>query len=119
MVRDADRLPEALDVFKWLCRDFWTAAYRKPVDKLQTNQHGTYVLQDFSFAPLAGLSPAPGVDGGGATLRYVLLHCGMVRGALAALGLEALVNVDTTSLPTVFFHVKLVTPGGAPPPPTA
>jgi hypothetical protein len=35
--RDRDRFVEALDVMKFICREFWTEVFRKPIDKLQTN----------------------------------------------------------------------------------
>jgi hypothetical protein len=37
MTRDRERLVDILDVIKFLCREFWSEVFRKPVDKLQTN----------------------------------------------------------------------------------
>ena len=45
MTRDRERLLETLDVMKWLCREFWPEVFRKPVDKLQMNNLGVFVLQ--------------------------------------------------------------------------
>jgi len=47
---------ESIDIVKFVCRELWTELFRKPVDKLQTNNKGTYVLQDYSFRPLRYLS---------------------------------------------------------------
>jgi trafficking protein particle complex subunit 6 len=47
---------ESLDIVKFVCRELWTELFRKPVDKLQTNNKGTYVLQDYNFRPLRYLS---------------------------------------------------------------
>lgn len=34
---DKPRMPSDLDVFKWVCRKLWVEVFRKPADKLQTN----------------------------------------------------------------------------------
>jgi trafficking protein particle complex subunit 6 len=47
---------EMLDIVKYVCRELWTEFFRKPVDKLQTNNKGTFVLQDYNFRPLRYLS---------------------------------------------------------------
>ena len=107
LARDRERLVEVLDVVKFLCREFWTEAFRKPVDKLQTNNKGTFVLQDFSFRPLRALSTAPGSDARLQALRIAVGACGLVRGALAAFGLEAAVNADVSALPRVVFQIRL------------
>jgi hypothetical protein len=94
-------------VLKFVCRDVWVSAFRKPIDKLQTNHMGVYVLHDDSFAPLRCLSAPAGTDTREAALRLLLLPCGLVRGALAAFGADALVNVDVSALPRAVFHVRL------------
>jgi hypothetical protein len=37
MTRDRERLIDVLDVMKFICREFWLEMFRKPIDKLQTN----------------------------------------------------------------------------------
>ena len=108
LTRDRERLMESLDVMKWLCREFWTEAFRKPVDKLQTNNRGVFVLQDFSFRLTRFISAGPAEDGKALVLKYMLLPCGLLRGALAAFGIDAAVNLDITSLPRATFHIKLL-----------
>ena len=34
---------------KFICKDFWTAAFTKQINKLQPNRHGTFVLTDSKF----------------------------------------------------------------------
>jgi hypothetical protein len=118
-----ERLVGALEVMKFVCREFWSEAFAKAVDKLQTNNKGTFVLQDFNFRPLRHLSaPAEGGPGGGGggggdtkqhALKYVVGPCGMIRGALAGLGVECSVNADVSALPRVVFQLRLKEPAGA------
>ena len=41
--RDRPRLGDTLDVIKFVCKDFWTALFKKQVDNLKTN-HRVCVL---------------------------------------------------------------------------
>ena len=107
LLRDRDRASEPLDAIKWLCREFWTEAFRKPVDRLQTNNRGVYVLHDGGFRWARSLSGDPGDDSRALALKYFLVPCGLLRGALAAWGLDAVINVDISGLPRAVFHVRL------------
>jgi len=70
LARDrAERLGDVLDVVKFVCREFWSEVFRKPVDKLQTNNKGTFVLQDFNFRPLRYLSVGPSALAGGVAVE--------------------------------------------------
>lgn len=89
-----------------LCR---TLVYKKQIDKLQTNYKGIYVLHDFNFRWLTRIS-ALNADTDQATLIeqsrvYTSLACGIIRGALHNLGLNASVKVDITKLPAVQFTI--------------
>lgn len=106
-----ERLVEHIDIVKFLCRDFWSEAFRKPIDKLQTNNKGVYVLQDFSFRWVRYTSAPAGEDTKAHALRYLLFPCGLVRGCLAAFGLDASVNCDNSTT-NVIFHLRLKTGGG-------
>jgi hypothetical protein len=35
--KDRPRMPEPLDVIKFVCKDFWILIFKKQIDKLQTN----------------------------------------------------------------------------------
>lgn len=41
---------------KAVCKDFWSAVFKKQVDNLRTNHQGVYVLQDNKFRFLAAIS---------------------------------------------------------------
>ncbi|KAL4448212.1 hypothetical protein ABPG75_005431 [Micractinium tetrahymenae] len=116
--RDRPPLTEALEVMKWLCKEFWGEVFRKGVDNLRTNHRGTFVLRDTQFRWLARLSqnqmpaqmgqplPAP-IPKNELAADYLILPCAIVRGALSQLGLECNVTADATSLPQVDFTVVL------------
>jgi hypothetical protein len=106
--RERERFGDTLDAVKFLCREFWADAFRKAVDKLQTNNRGVFVLQDFNFRPTRHVSAPVGADTPAAALPHVLGPCGMIRGALAGLGYEASVNADVSALPRVVFQVRIM-----------
>ena len=112
LLRDRERAAEPLDAVKWLCREFWGDVFRKPVDRLQTNNRGVFVLQDHAFRWAKFVSGGPGQDSRALALKYLLVPCGLLRGALAAWGLEAAVNVDVSQLPKGVFHVRLLAAAG-------
>lgn len=116
-----DRPAEVLDVVKYVCRELWSELHQKPVDKLQTNNKGIFVLQDFSYRWTRYLSPPAGAGAGAPSsaelsLKYVLFPCGLIRGALAAFGLAAAVNADVSGTPRVIFHIVVDALQDAPPP---
>jgi len=43
---------DPLDTIKFLCKDLWTAVFRKQIDNLKTNHRGVFVLTDNRFEPL-------------------------------------------------------------------
>lgn len=49
LTRDRPRFVDALDIVKFICKEFWTAVFRKQVDNLKTNHKGVYVLTDNQF----------------------------------------------------------------------
>ncbi|KAK8049254.1 transport protein particle component [Apiospora phragmitis] len=111
--RDRPRFNDTLDVIKFLCKDLWTLVFKKQIDNLKTNHRGVYVLTDNAFRPLARMSTE---TGGQAVLRAqpgVIMKlsscgspCGIVRGALAALGINATVQAETSELPGAVFQIK-------------
>lgn len=89
---------------KFICKDFWAAVYKKQIDGLRTNNRGVYVLEDKQFRFLMPLSAshqyldlAP---------RYVAFTCGMIRGALANLGITVVVTSEVTSPPSCKFQIQ-------------
>lgn len=68
---------------------------------------GTYLLVDANFRPLRYLAAEDDDTAKSLHLRFMMLPCGLVRGALAALDMDASVNVDVTGSPKVVFQVRL------------
>ncbi|GJC90528.1 trafficking protein particle complex subunit 6B [Colletotrichum liriopes] len=104
--RDRPRFNDTLDVIKFVCKDLWSLVFRKQVDNLKTNHRGVYVLTDNSFKPFSRMSTEAG---GQAVVRaqpFLWFPCGIVRGALAALGINATVQAETNELPAAIFQIK-------------
>jgi hypothetical protein len=82
-------LAPTLDIFKFLCKEVWIELYAKKIDRLQTNHRGVFMCTDLAFLPLAKLKREHD------TSRFLALHKGLVRGALANLGVNiAHLSVD-------------------------
>lgn len=112
---------------KAICKDFWSAVFKKQVDNLRTNHQGVYVLQDNKFRFLASISNsrqylelAPKVNYIFLSLfiiiinlfffvefQYLVFTCGLLRGALASLGLTCIVTAEVTTMPACKFQVHL------------
>jgi len=108
LCRDRPRFSDTLDTIKFICKDFWVIVWNKQVDNLRTNHRGVYVLQDNLFKPLSRISSYNGsADALKQAKLYLAMPGGLLRGALARLGLQGTVSSDTTSLPQCSFQVKL------------
>ncbi|KAH8170751.1 transport protein particle (TRAPP) component domain-containing protein [Sarocladium implicatum] len=106
--RDRPRFNDTLDVIKFLCKDLWSLVFGKNIDNLKTNHRGVYVLTDNHFRPFARMSTEAG---GQAVVRaqpFLSFPCGVVRGALAALGIVATVHAETSELPGAVFQIKTI-----------
>ncbi|KAI0115094.1 transport protein particle component [Daldinia grandis] len=106
--RDRPRFNDTLDAIKFICKDLWMLVFKKQVDNLKTNHRGVYVLTDNAFRPLSRMS----ADAGGhAVVRaqpFLWFPCGIIRGALAAMGIAATVQAETNELPGAVFQIKTV-----------
>ncbi|KDQ52966.1 hypothetical protein JAAARDRAFT_61552 [Jaapia argillacea MUCL 33604] len=112
LCRDRGLFTDTLDMIKFICKDLWATCWDKQVDNLRTNHRGVYVLQDNSFKPIARISSWEGRPESIRRARlYAILPAGIIRGALARLGLNATVTPEITTLPQCTFQVKL--PKGA------
>jgi trafficking protein particle complex subunit 6 len=104
--KDRPRFTDTLDVIKFLCKDLWMLVFRKQIDNLKTNHRGVYVLTDNSFRPFSRMSTEAG---GQAVVRaqpFLYFPCGIIRGALASMGINASVQAETSELPGATFQVK-------------
>lgn len=97
---------DALDVMKFVCKELWFGVFGKQIDKLQTNHRGMFVLKDFQFRWLSRVSCGAEDEKNEYTARLLLFACGVVRGALANLGVVAQVTASA-AYPACSFSVQL------------
>ena len=100
-----------LEAVKFLCKEFWTEVFRKQIDKLQTNHRGVFVLKDLELKWLKRLPPDEESARVGA-IRILAFPCGLIRGALACLGLSGAVVscdflADGKTMASCSFNIKV------------
>uniref|UniRef100_A0A8R1TXK2 Trafficking protein particle complex subunit 6B n=2 Tax=Onchocerca TaxID=6281 RepID=A0A8R1TXK2_ONCVO len=105
IAKDLPRMITELERMKFLCKEFWTAAFGRQVDNLRTNHQGVYVIQDNKFFILANF--AEGKQYVEVSAIYLAFPCGVIRGALYNLGITSLVTSSMEILPAVKFHVHM------------
>lgn len=103
------RFTDTLDVIKFLCKDIWMLVFRKQIDNLKTNHRGVYVLTDNSFRPFARMSTEAGGQSVVRAQPFLWFPCGIIRGALASMGINATVQAETSGLPGATFQIKSIT----------
>uniref|UniRef100_A0A093X9Q3 Trafficking protein particle complex subunit 6B n=1 Tax=Talaromyces marneffei PM1 TaxID=1077442 RepID=A0A093X9Q3_TALMA len=81
-------------------------AERKQVDNLKTNHRGVYVLSDNAFRPLTRMSMAVRSEAVARAEAFLWFPCGLIRGCLASLGIDATVQAETSELPGATFQIK-------------
>lgn len=84
---------QQLEAVKFLCKDVWIEIFNKQIDKLQTNHRGVFVLKDLELKWLTRF-PVGSESSRVAAIRLLAFPCGVVRGALANLGVPAVVSCD-------------------------
>jgi len=104
--RDRARMVETLDVIKFICKDLWTIVFRKQIDNLKTNHRGVYVLTDNTFRPFSRMSTETGGNAVSRAQPFLWFPCGVLRGALANMGVNASVQAETTELPLAIFKIE-------------
>lgn len=99
-----------LEAVKFLCKEFWMEVFRKQIDKLQTNHRGVFVLKDMDLRWLSRLPPNQ-ENARVAAIQMLAFPCGLVRGALANLGIPAVVScdflADGTNMSACSFNIKI------------
>ncbi|CAI4211444.1 unnamed protein product [Parascedosporium putredinis] len=106
--RERPRFNDTLDVIKFVCKDLWSLVFRKQVDNLKTNHCGVYVLTDNAFRPLSRMSTEAGGQAVVRAAPFLLVPCGIIRGALAAMGTNATVQADASKLPAAVFRIRTI-----------
>lgn len=99
-----------LEAVKFLCKEVWIEVFRKQIDKLQTNHRGVFVLKDMKLRWLEGL-PVNKENSRITAIQMLAFPCGIVRGALANLGIPAVVScdflADGQNMAACSFNVKI------------
>ncbi|KAM0256164.1 hypothetical protein ACHAQJ_005141 [Trichoderma viride] len=106
--RDRPRFNDTLDVIKFLCKDLWSLVFGKNIDNLKTNHRGVYVLTDNAFRPFSRMSTETGSQAVIRAQPFLWFPCGIIRGALAALGINATVQAEVNELPGAIFQIKTI-----------
>jgi len=106
--RETLRHSNELEVLKYVCKVVWNAIYKKEVNSLRTNNLGLYVLLDDNFRFISSM--AKGTQYLEQAPKYLSLACGIVRGALANLGVTCVVTAEVTQLPQCKFEVQVQRP---------
>ncbi|KAL9127734.1 MAG: hypothetical protein Q9217_003443 [Psora testacea] len=104
--RDRPRFTDTLDMIKFLCKDMWMLVFRKQIDNLKTNHRGVYVLTDNSFKPFSRMSMASSSEAVSRVQPHLWFPCGIIRGSLASMGVNAMVQAETSELPAAIFQIK-------------
>jgi hypothetical protein len=102
---EAKRLENRMSVMRHICKDFWPVAFDHPATGLQTNNRGIFVIKDGNFKLIQAIGPVEGVDQKDIVRKYLVYPCGLLRGALASLGLACVVDAMVEDLPLVKFQV--------------
>lgn len=98
-----------LEAIKFLCKDFWSIIFGKQIDKLQTNHRGVFVLKDYACRWLSRYSCIDDAIASAKVLRLLQFPCGLLRGALANLGLRAIVTTEVPSCrPACSFSIQIL-----------
>lgn len=105
MTKDWARFKDEVDIMKFICKEFWSAIFRKQVDNLRTNHQGVYVLLDQRFRFITRISNSKQFTDQMA--RYLSFTCGLLRGALDNLGLTAVVTAEVLSPPVTKFQIQI------------
>ncbi|RMY70540.1 hypothetical protein D0863_05706 [Hortaea werneckii] len=101
-----------LEAIKFICKDLWILVFRKQIDNLKTNHRGIFVLTDTRFQAIGRMSvdrragPKAVEDAMERAQTYLYFPCGIIRGALMGLGVEATVEASAAELPIATFHIK-------------
>eukprot|EP00741_Cyanophora_paradoxa_P025527 tig00000383_g24633.t1 len=92
--REKPRFADTLEIIKFLCKEFWTEAFKRQVDNLKTNHRGVFVLLDKKFRLMANFSPPPSASAKDLASIQLAFTCGMIRGALHDLSVAATVTAE-------------------------
>lgn len=104
--KDRTRFLDNLEVVKFVCKEVWMELFKKQIDNLRTNYKGTYVLNDLRFKFLQKVSSGDPKETLELGKNHATFTCGIIRGALNALGVNAQVRAEIQSLPSCLFRIE-------------
>ena len=104
--RNAKPMTDTMQVFRFICKDFWSYLFQKQVTRLKSNHFDTYVILDDDFSWIKNITPVGSVDFDAEVLKFLVFPCGLIRGALSNLGVSCTVNAECDEHPKVKFTVK-------------
>lgn len=102
-----------LEAVKFICKDFWNLVFGKQIDKLQTNHRGVFVLKDLTFRWMTRLSSSQDEAVQAAAIHLLQFPCGVIRGALANLGIVASVTPEHIAPPSCSFNIRITPTAGS------
>ena len=65
------------------------------------------MLQDYAFRWIARFSSVDDETAKREALKFLILPCGIIRGALANLGVTAVITADISTVPSCIFNIKI------------
>ncbi|KAI9290974.1 transport protein particle component [Neoconidiobolus thromboides FSU 785] len=105
---DKELFNDTLDMVKFICKEFWLLLFQKQIDNLKTNHRGVYVLNDNNFKWFQTLSTTdPPAVTARQSIIYTWFPCGLIRGALFGLGINAIVVAEAVTLPQCTFQIRV------------
>lgn len=96
---------EELEAIKFICREFWSSIFHKQIDNLRTDRCGQYMLHENKFRFITRMSN--GTQYLDLMPKYLAFTCGLIRGALADFGFNAMVSGEVTKPPACIFNVLI------------
>ncbi|GHJ84194.1 hypothetical protein NliqN6_0596 [Naganishia liquefaciens] len=97
-----------LETMKFICKEFFLFIYSKQIDNLRTNHRGVFVLQSNAFPPLIPISSTNGPQADVEAAKiYLVYPSALIQGALARLGINVTVSVESAGLPQCTFTIKM------------
>ncbi|MCJ1258474.1 Trafficking protein particle complex subunit 33 [Lignoscripta atroalba] len=69
---------------------------------------GVYVLTDNSFKPFSRMSMQSPSEAVAKAQPFLWFPCGVLRGALASMGINATVQAESAELPGATFQIKTI-----------
>ena len=99
-----------LQIVKFICKDFWETITGKIANSLRTDNKGTFQVEDESLKFIHRLSAGENVNVEDEAQKFVVFPCGLIKGALDALGFDAQVRCEVTKVPSCKFVITSIAP---------